>query len=103
MFNYYQGAQKLLRVTTTACTNNCGPVLPIPQGLSPRENPQHLGIELGTLEVKGEWSDQYTTKAPKSTLSPWAPWCLIGCFGRRKGNICISIFTKNFKNLKQTY
>ena len=25
-----------------------------------------LGIELGTLEVKGEWSDHYTTEAPKS-------------------------------------
>ena len=24
-----------------------------------------LGIELGTLEVKGEWSDHYTTEAPK--------------------------------------
>ena len=23
-----------------------------------------LGIELGTLEVKGEWSDHYTTEAP---------------------------------------
>ena len=25
-----------------------------------------LGIELGTLEVKGEWSDHYTTEAPLS-------------------------------------
>ena len=23
-----------------------------------------LGIELGTLEVKGKWSDHYTTEAP---------------------------------------
>ena len=26
-----------------------------------------LGIELGTLEVKGEWSDHYTTEAPNGT------------------------------------
>ena len=26
-----------------------------------------LGIELGTLEVKGEWSDHYTTEAPRYT------------------------------------
>ena len=28
-----------------------------------------LGIELGTLEVKGEWSDHYTTEAPATTCS----------------------------------
>ena len=27
-----------------------------------------LGIELGTLEVKGEWSDHYTTEAPRSYI-----------------------------------
>ena len=27
-----------------------------------------LGIELGTLEVKGEWSDHYTTEAPNHDL-----------------------------------
>ena len=27
-----------------------------------------LGIELGTLEVKGEWSDHYTTEAPDNGI-----------------------------------
>ena len=27
-----------------------------------------MGIEPGTLEVKGEWSDHYTTEAPKEPL-----------------------------------
>ena len=27
-----------------------------------------LGMELGTLEVKGEWSDHYTTEAPLNPL-----------------------------------
>ena len=27
-----------------------------------------LGIEVGTLEVKGEWSDHYTTEAPNPVL-----------------------------------
>ena len=84
-------------VTTTAWANYCGRVLPIPpcqhslweETGVPGENPRFsaerwlysfhmrtgfdstlLGIELGTLEVKGEWSDHYTTEAPDTTEAP---------------------------------
>ena len=34
-----------------------------------------LGIELGTLEVKGEWSDHYTTEASLSPITSGGRLC----------------------------
>ena len=36
-----------------------------------------LGIELGTLEVKGEWSDHYTTEAPLNSTSDYDNLCAL--------------------------
>ena len=40
-----------------------------------------LGVELGTLEVKGEWSDHYTTEAPLNSASDYDNLCALDVLG----------------------
>ena len=52
-----------------------------------------LGIEVGTLEVKGEWSDHYTTEAPKLHLRSTLIFASLRALPRSAGELDAPVYS----------